>query len=399
MSEPKTVPAGICAVATPVLIALGLFAAAAPAAIEMTWTDSPVSTSWNEVLNWIPPGGETPGVPDSAGEAAYIKDYGGLATTIDLDISPTIDYLDLENPDGTLHLQGYTLTLVGPGESVNAGVIVADFGLSTLRGSFSNQGEVQLVPGSLLILDGPQVLNSGTVIVNTGPGVADSAVLLIEGQLELGDEQNPGGEVVLNGTEEQPASFEVAFNASLTNLAGHAIRGHGFLQGEITNEGVVEVWPGSILTVASDSFVNRGTVSVSSLSAENLLVEAGSVDVSGSLISSNLVLDAGATVSAGDPILLWAAQSTIDGTLTALGGVELLNGSVMNGSGSVVGDVLNSEGVVGPGDSAGTLEVDGSYVQEADGRLVIEIGGRVGDQRAERAHGAVARADVYGGEG
>ncbi|MHC4220295.1 MAG: hypothetical protein ACYSU7_17765 [Planctomycetota bacterium] len=370
MSETKTVPAGICAGAVAALLATG-----ALGSIEMTWSNNPVSSSWNAVLNWLPPGGETPSVPDASDEAAYIKDYSGVPTTVDLDVSPTIDYLHLENPNGTLHLNGNTLSLAGPGLSVNGGLIVADPGLSTLRGSFWNMGDIELDPGSLLILDGPEVANAGVIFVNTGPGVADSAVLMFEGHVMLGHPVIPGGEVVLNGTDTQPASFEVAALSSLTNLAGHTIRGHGFVQGELTNEGVIEADPGASLMVASDLFTNRGTMNVTTLSAGSLYVEAGNIDVSGGLYSSTVVLDGGCTLAIGDPIILFGAWAVIDGTLAAAGGVELLNGTWLSGTGSVAGDVVNTSGALAPGGSAGTLEVDGVYAQDVGGRLVVELGG------------------------
>jgi hypothetical protein len=369
MRHKKKVPAGFCAVAV-----AGLIPAVAIGSVEMTWSDNPVSASWNEVLNWVPPGGELPSVPDTPDEAAYIKNYGGIPTTITLNISPTIDYLDLENPQATLHLGERTLSLVGPGASLNAGLIVADPGLNTISGSFWNLGDIEVDAGGLLIINGPQVQNTGLVLVNTGPGTADSAVIRVEGNVALGHAVIPGGELVLNGTETQPAAIEIAPLASLTNLAGHAIRGYGFLQGEVTNEGVIEADPGAKLDLTCNLFINRGTTSVTSLGGSIVHVQEGTVELSEELAAVTTIVDAGGTLTAGDLIFNNGGSMTVDGTLSAGSGVELMNGGELNGSGSVQGDVLNTSGTVSPGNSVGTIEI-GSYTQLSGGRLVVELGG------------------------
>ncbi|MHC4652356.1 MAG: hypothetical protein ACYTES_16055 [Planctomycetota bacterium] len=369
MRQKKDVPAGICAVAV-----AGLTSGVAIGSIEMTWSNNPVNTSWNDVLNWVPPGGELPSVPDTLDEAAYIKDYGGVPTTITLDISPTIDYLDLENPQATLHLGGRTLSLAGPGVSSNAGLIVADPGLNTISGSFWNLGDIEIDAGGLLIVNGPQVQNTGVVLVNTGPGSADSAVIRVEGNVALGHAVIPGGELVLNGTETQPAAIEIAPLASLTNLAGHAIRGYGFLQGEVTNEGVIEADPGAKLDLTCNIFINRGTTSVTSLGGSTVHVQDGTVELSEELTAVTTIVDAGGTLTVGDLIFNNGGSMTVDGTLSAGSGVELMNGGELNGSGSVQGDVLNSSGTVAPGSSVGMIDV-GSYTQQGGGRLVVELGG------------------------
>ena len=318
---------------------------------------------------------------DTPDEAAYIKNYGGIPTTITLNISPTIDYLDLENPQATLHLGERTLSLVGPGASLIAGLIVADPGLNTISGSFWNLGDIEIDAGGLLIVNGPQVQNTGVVLVNTGPGSADSAVIRVEGNVALGHAVIPGGELVLNGTETQPAAIEIAPLASLTNLAGHAIRGYGFLQGEVTNEGVIEADPGAKLDLTCNIFINRGTTSVTSLGGSTVHVQDGTVELSEELTAVTTIVDAGGTLTVGDLIFNNGGSMTVDGTLSAGSGVELMNGGELNGSGSVQGDVLNSSGTVAPGSSVGMIDV-GSYTQQGGGRLAA----RRGERRVARVY-------------
>jgi hypothetical protein len=369
MRQKKEVPAGICAA-----VVVGLAVSVAAGSVEMTWSNDPVDGSWNEVLNWVPPGGELPSVPDTPDEAAYIKNYGGVPATITLDISTTIDYLDLENPQATLHLGERTLSLAGPGVSTNAGLIVADPGINTIDGSFWNLGDIEVAAGGLLIITGPNVENTGVVLVNTGPGSADSAVIRVEGNVLLGHAVIPGGELVLNGTETQPAAIEIAPLASITNLVGHTIRGYGFLQGEVTNEGVIEADPGAKLDLTCNVFINRGTTSVTSLGGSVVHLQGGTVNLAEDLTAVTTIVDAGCTLTVGDLIFNNGGSMTVDGELVANGGLELMNGGALSGSGSALGDVLNSSGTVGPGGSVGTIEV-GAYTQQADGRLVVELGG------------------------
>jgi hypothetical protein len=368
--DEKTLPAAVCAAAV-----ASLLAASAGGSLEMTWSENPVSTSWNEVLNWVPPAGETPSVPDTSQEAAYIKDFGGVPATITLDVSPTIDYLYLEDPQGTLHLNGYTLTLAGPGTSINDGLIVAGSDICTIVGSFWNTGDIELDPGSFVLLYGPDVANTGVILVNTGPGIADSAVVRFLGDVALGHPSISGGELVLNGTDTQGAAIEVDLASLLTNLATHTIRGHGFVQGAaVANEGVIEADPGARLDITCNLFVNRGTTNVTSLGGGTMHVQSGTVDVAGEFVAVTTIVEAGSTLTIGDPVVQYGGSMTVDGTLAAGGGVELMSGAWMSGSGSVQGDLLNTSGAVGPGNSVGTLET-GSYTQQGGGRLVIELGG------------------------
>lgn len=61
----------------------------------------------------------------------------------------------------------------------------------------------------------------------------------------------------------------------------------------------------------------------------------------------------------------------IDGTLIQSG--VTINGGTVQGVGTIQSNVVNSGGTVGPGNSPGTLTIDGDYTQSASGTLTIEI--------------------------
>ena len=92
-------------------------------------------------------------------------------------------------------------------------------------------------------------------------------------------------------------------------------------------------------------FFNTGTVSVEkgTLTINDTVLQAGTIRVA-----------SGATYSAS-------------GVLDNLGGLQ--------GGGTIVAGTVSNRGVVSPGNSPGTLSIDGNFEQLVDGRLEIELGG------------------------
>jgi hypothetical protein len=110
---------------------------------------------------------------------------------------------------------------------------------------------------------------------------------------------------------------------------------------------------------ASFSILNGRNFTTSGAFADAGMVDIGSTDlfsVNGG--SSNYTQSAGTTV--------------VDGTLTA--GLTSINGGLLEGTGTVNNALING-GAVKPGDSPGTLTVNGSYTQTGSGNLLIQIGG------------------------
>jgi hypothetical protein len=111
----------------------------------------------------------------------------------------------------------------------------------------------------------------------------------------------------------------------------------------------------------------------------NVLVSAG---------SSFSVL-AGGVFQPGDPcnVLLNAtATFTVGGTLIVNSPLTVTGGStfiqttgLLTGSSTLIGDVINA-GTVAPGNSPGTLTINGNYTQTGTGRLEIEVGGTAAGQ-------------------
>lgn len=79
-----------------------------------------------------------------------------------------------------------------------------------------------------------------------------------------------------------------------------------------------------------------------------------------------------------DSTLHGTGTSTIDGGTTPVNGQIIqtgitINGGTLRGFGNIQSDVTNNGGSVGPGNSPGTLTINGNYNQGPSGTLAIEI--------------------------
>jgi len=114
----------------------------------------------------------------------------------------------------------------------------------------------------------------------------------------------------------------------------------------------------------------------------NQLVNSGSIVVgNGGTVSAQgpfgnggiVTIATGGTFStSGADYLQWAGTTTVDGLLSA-GNVYLLGG-LLTGAGPIQANVTNAA-TVEPGDTGGTLTIQGNYTQTATGVLLIQIAG------------------------
>ena len=88
---------------------------------------------------------------------------------------------------------------------------------------------------------------------------------------------------------------------------------------------------------------------------------------------SSLLIHDSLYVTQGPVMLVKGSSITLDGSLTA-SQLQLLSGALLNGNGSINGDLLNA-GIVSPGDAPGTIHVSGNYSQAPGGLLNIQVGG------------------------
>jgi T5SS/PEP-CTERM-associated repeat protein len=261
---------------------------------------------------------------NSGGTGALNLSAGATLETTLLDVG-------LQGGVGTLQMNAASITLDG---QHSGSAIGATLGIGLGTGAI---GSVRLASGSSVTIANPGSLGS----------------LLLVG----GSNNAPGG----NGSLVVRAStLQISGQAGVTA----AIVGYN-------GSGLASFENGSQLDVGSHPLVvgwKPGSTGVLNLSGGST-VQAGYVGV-------------GATTSEGDggvATLVVNDTSTLNATT-----IEIGNKGYVGGTGTLVGNVIN-RGVFNPGNSPGTLQVQGSFENQAGGRLVLEVesdghGGFVTDQ-------------------
>jgi hypothetical protein len=300
----------------------------------------------------------------------------------------------------------------------NSGTIVlgnsADYVLSGFASSYT------LGDGSAVTGPGTLVLNSGTLNV-TGAATVENVGIWVSsvtgpGTLTTTGSATWGGYTTadlagLVSTGTTSFSYQTWFNGTDIRTSGLTYTRYGSLltlqAGALwTNEptGVVELQGGTVWGVfqfgddgtvlgfdpAAGRFVNSGLVRIADGGFGQLYLPVsntatGQVSATAGSLLTGPVTNAGdVTVSDGQWLYSTWGYLQTGGQTSLLGGGTLypiyapvtLTGGVLDGSGTVNGDVLNDGGVVSPGGAgAGLLTVYGNYTQTAAGALVLEIGG------------------------
>lgn len=253
--------------------------------------------------------------------------------------------------------------------------------------------------GTLNITQGGVARALAMLVGNTAGGTGtlnvDGGRIELEGKATAGPTAGQGGGLVVGrngGTATANFSNGAVLQVSSTaespgvNLGG-SISGLG-------GTGTINVLSGSQINVTGPSAVLRvgtnssttaagiGTLNLADAGSSVQLVGNGARALIGATngTQGTVNIGAGTTLSAGS-LLGIAHNGTGDtgGTgLLVVNGVasadSIINGTagVISGSGTLVGNVIN-HGTINPGNSPGTLTIDGSFTNAAGGTLVLEI--------------------------
>lgn len=273
---------------------------------------------------------------------------------------------------GTLRfLPGAVVRLVGDGT-----IAKADVGDSTVlfEGSPTFSGLVSLglvntrgEAGSVLRFAGGIEMTSGSLptrgIIHRG-----------EGTIELGGTTSLATETQFLNQLDAGSRIVVASDGRLNLVGGSTPVGFGLTgAGTVVNRGTM-VRDGTGLARISTAFVNEG----------ELRVEAGDLHFVPTRTFENqgrVVVAEGTVLDRSHAVYLQTAGETVvDGTLFA--DEVRIDGGVLRGVGRIGGDpgaagilgtVVNN-GEIAPGNSAGTLVIDGDFIQGASGVLTMELG-------------------------
>ena len=319
-------------------------------------------------------GGGTHSAATFAASAPGVLDFGGGMHMLDAACSiggtgtgafggGTTTHLGSYTVSGPTRVSGGDVTFSGPVSAVGDLEIssgTADFSSSTAQisvGTLAQSGGT-LAGSNTLIVAGPAswtsgtMSGSGTTVLMAGMALGGTSktlnqrtVVLSGGTATMSD--NVSFISMRNGaTFTNQGILELSNDGGLTNNQGFFDGGSG--SGAFNNHG----------TLRKLATGNSGTSRFSGVPMTNtgiLEVQAAALSFSGGFTQT-----AGTTRLSGGTLI-----STTPLTI---------NGGRLEGFGTIEGDV-SSRGHVGPGLSAGALQIEGTYTQTAAGALSVEIGG------------------------
>ena len=230
--------------------------------------------------------------------------------------------------------------------------------------AFITVGAGPLATGRLNIRDGALVQTTLMGIADngaTGTTRLDNATLRLSGQWQ-GSSQPLGASLSVGAGVGSVGALTLDHGAQLrienAGLASTAL-GLGGYGDSPQGTGVLNVANGSRIDVSSASgqgqvFIGHSGTGVATFS-------------SGSALTADYVGVGAVLGSDGGVGTLIVNQSTITATT-----IEIGARGYVGGNGTLVGHIIN-RGVFSPGNSPGTLVIDGSFVNAAGGRLVLEV--------------------------
>lgn len=304
--------------------------------------------------------------------------------------------------------------LVANNVSGAGSIIKTASGVGMLTGTNTHSGGT-LVQGGTLLVNSPAALGTGTVDIsaNAALGIDYSGTTNVAmnnlitgagGLFKLGS-----GTVVINNANTFSGGTQIAAGTLGLNF------GTGLGTGTITVDGGATLALGDITlanTVNGAGRITKSSAGTTTLTGTNMhtggtVVQAGTLNVAGNapLGNGTVTVGSGATLNfasttpttfanpltgagtfrnSGTGPLTFASNFTM-GTLDLIAGRTRLNAvgttnvtvganATLDGTGRVIGNVANN-GIVAPGNSIGTLTVQGNYVHNANAVLEIEFDG------------------------
>ena len=257
---------------------------------------------------------------------------------------------------------------------------------------------ISVPSGNSLQLEGT-ITNDGLIDIGSA-GTGSATLFVFDLVTHVGaifSEISGSGKILLRNSGSSIKTLGGPVGQVFVNPVGHGIEGAGSIRSasgtlEVTNLGKIvangqlkengERTPGDLIITSDDQMLNRGTLTVVG-NGNRLAVNGGGTET---------ILDNHGNVEIGP-----GAVMVIDGTYFAHGGGRTDNRGTMiaeqfsllpsspgtdphlfRGAGFIKGNVENNA-LVGPGDSPGTLTIEGDYGQ--NGFLEIELGGTTADSQ------------------
>lgn len=354
---------------------------AAPGSLEVN--ANPTGNGFTTVTGNAPGGTGVAVGANSGGIGTVLVNGNGTAGSATL-TTPKSIIVGASGGNGTLTVQNGGLAeattngnFVQAGNSNSTGAITVDGAGSALKAA----GRIQV---------GAFTSSVGSLTVSNGASAqSGTAIGLSDGNVEIGTGDGGTGTVNVTG-------------ANSTLATKGLIVGSGDVAGAITNTGTLTIQNGGTVTAApaNNTLFGGGAVSVGSKTGSQITVTgagsslqvapitganflAGKEILVGGFGQGTLLVDQSAAVNAaGANILVGggafgtnfdAATLTVrnGGTVTA-NEIRIAQNGLLNGNGSIVGNVILNGGTFAPGNSPGTTTITGDLAL-LDGSLDLEI--------------------------
>ncbi len=332
-------------------------------------------TAWSNPNNWG--GGIVPGVGDKA-----IFTFAGtvsFASTVDAGYAGNLAEVKIDSTwNGFITLDS-ALT-VTTGLDIDSGVITGNGALSFEGGTWTSV--FSLVGSGGWTNTGSLTLNAASIDIS-GSGTftnADEVTVQAGTPLYNAEFNNLGTIEVLSGAE-------LDLFGGLTNLPGTTLTG-----GTYDLAGILKIMDANIVTISAavdlfgpaslivDHVNNNALANLASMTSSGSLTLAGMRSIVTPAAFSNagtLTLNPGGRFTSTGIYTQTAGVTTLGGGTLKVPAGAVLNGGVLEGTGSILGDITNNSATVAPGGTgaAGRIRISGNYTQGASGILEIEIGG------------------------
>ena len=340
---------------------------------------------------------------------------------------------ELTAADGTV-LDSNTTVALANDVALNGGLNLAGSNTLTLGGVVSGTGSLIKNGASSLTLNGSNsysggtVLNGGTLVLGNNAALGSGALVVKNGTsldssnaTSLANAVDFNGSLTLAGSHDLTLSGVISGNGDLNKRGASELT----LSGNNTFGGALNVLEGSLtligntglgnaeLSVGSGASVSVGGLNnLDGLSGSGALTLAsgsalqvgeggassvydGSINGDGRLVKAGngkQVLNGNSTVGDGTRVLVGSliVGGATGSTASLASDIDVAQGAMLGGHGTVIGDInLASGATLNPGNSIGTLKVNGDLSFNSGSTLIIEANP---DGRSDRAiiTGAVA---------
>lgn len=272
--------------------------------------------------------------------------------------------------------------------------MVGSAGSSGALSASGAQSSLAVQGVSARILVGYSALGMGSMVVNNGAQVSstrvdvgladgsgslrlDNASLHLSGQY-LDGSAGAGMAIGAGGSATGIVTLSNAAQLVIDNPGG-SLNTSLHLGGAGTNYvggvGSLNVSGGSSISVSAGPG-GRGIVTLGTTSADSGGLGVGSAVFSGgSTLSADYVGVGAVPGTNGSPIGTDAGAGALivnDSSRVTAGVIEVGSRGFIGGTGTLAGAIIN-RGLISPGNSPGTLTLDGSFVNQSGGRLVLDV--------------------------